>query len=368
VNILPQVRAQVAALPVSARNGPGTLGDQLSQLEQLQHSPDPTITLAAPAGLPGGPYSPKTKLSLAAGLLGGLIIGVLAAFGFNALDPRLRRSEQLRELFDVPILATIPREPGRSGRRRARPLLPQELSFAGGEGYRTLRTILASSRTTKDSRAYLLTGASPAEGKTTSAISLAAAFAQGGSRVILVEADLRRPTIASTLAVDVEYGTEDVLIGAVDLADALISVRFGSVPIRVLAVRNPRADLADRLSTAIAERFMNQARAQADIVVIDSPPLTAVIDALPLAALADDVLVVTRVGHTRLAKLQELHNLLVNHHSYPSGLVVVGGTRVRSGYYNYYADELVAPADRTVANGQPEVGLGERPPSRRLTR
>ena len=108
--ILPGLESQVASLPAAERSGPGSTGAQISELRQLQLTGDPTITPSATASLPGSPSSPKTKLSLVAGLFGGLIIGIGAAFAFHALDPRLRRESQLREIFDVPTMARIPRE------------------------------------------------------------------------------------------------------------------------------------------------------------------------------------------------------------------------------------------------------------------
>jgi Mrp family chromosome partitioning ATPase len=328
--IIPGLQAQAARLPRGLRGQPGTVSDQLSQLETLSNSPDPTMTLAAPAVRPTSPYTPKVKLSLAAGLFGGLILGIALAFAYQALDPRLRREEELRELFPVPILAQIPRE--RRRRKLRRPMLPTELSFGALEGYRTLRTMLAS-RARGRSRAYLMTGSSPAEGKTTSAIGLAAALAHGGSRVILLEADLRRPTIAQTLNLYVEYGTEDVIVGRVKLADALTVAEIDGRVLRVLAVRRPGATHADRLSPSVARRLISDALAQADFVVIDSPPLTDVSDALPLANLADEVLIVARMGVSKLSKLARLHDMLVSQGTMPTGLVLVGESGPRAGYY-----------------------------------
>jgi Mrp family chromosome partitioning ATPase/capsular polysaccharide biosynthesis protein len=328
--IIPSLLAQVARLPRTLRGQPGTVSDQLSQLETLASSPDPTMKLAAPAGLPTSPYTPRTKLSLAAGLFGGLIVGIALAFAYQALDPRLRREEELRELFPIPILAQIPRE--RRRRKPRRPMLPTELSFGALEGYRTLRTMLAS-RARGRSRAYLMTGSSPAEGKTTSAIGLAAALAHGGSRVILLEADLRRPTIAQTLGLYLEYGTEDVIAGRVKLAEALTVAEFDGRTLRVLAVRRPGAAHADRLSPSVARRLISDALSQADFVVIDSPPLTDVSDALPLANLADEVLIVARMGVSKLSKMARLHDMLVSQGTQPSGLVLVGETGPRAGYY-----------------------------------
>jgi len=360
-SILPGLRGQVAALPATERNGPGTIGDQLSQLEQLQSSNDPTITIASTADLPTGPSSPKTKLALLAALFGGLIIGIGAAFGWDALDPRLRREQQLRELLRLPILARIPRE--RSARKH-QPMLPGELSFPAAEGYRTLRATLTT-QARGAPRAFLVTGSAPSEGKTTSAINLAAAIAQAGSRVILIEADLRRPTIAAALGLSVRFGTEDVLIGEVDLEKALVSTRFEGVPLRVLSVRQPGAELADRLSFATAQRLVKRAKELSDFVVIDSPPLTAVMDALPLAQIADEVVIVAKLGNPKLSKIAELHQLLTEHGKPPAGVLLIGQSGAPRGSYYYTTKNNNArpPRDSRKALAEPDLDTVRTPPS-----
>ncbi|MGO9905808.1 MAG: AAA family ATPase [Solirubrobacteraceae bacterium] len=329
---IPSLTAQVAALPLAERNGPGSLGDELSQLQTLQKGPDPTLGVAAAAQLPTAPTTPKTKLSLLAGLVGGLLIGIGAAFAFSALDPRVQREEQLREVFGrVPILAEIPRV-GR--KQRPGPLVPDQLTMPAIEGYRTLRTTL-STRADGEPRAYLLTGCGPSEGKTTSAIALSVALAQGGGRVVLIEADLRRPKIATALGLPRHYGAEQVLTGEIELTDALTAVTIDGAELRVVAAHRSGAKLADRLSTSIARDLVESAKELGDFVVIDAPPLTAVIDALPLAQVADEVLVVVRLGQTRLAKLANLDDLLSHQGARPTGLVLVGGSD--RGGYGYYA-------------------------------
>ena len=339
-SVISGLETEVAQLPPSQRYGVGTIGNQLLEARNLLHSNDPTIAIAAPASLPSGPSSPHSKLSIAAGLIGGLVIGIGAAFLLHVLDPRLRREEQLRELLDIPALARIPRE-----RRSAkRPLLPHEMSLAAREGYRTLRTTLTARGSTTRSRAFLVTGSAPSEGKTTTAIGLAIALAHGGGRVILIEADLRRPTFASLLSLDFRHGTESVLIGEVDFEEALVPVRFEGTSLRVLAAQYAGSSMADRLSPAIAGKLVEDAKAIADFVVIDSPPLIAVIDALPLAQFADEVLIVARLGHSKVSKVVELADLLTQYGASASGFVLG-----RSG--------AEAPVGRVLLRAQPR---GER--------
>jgi capsular exopolysaccharide synthesis family protein len=357
---LPTLQSELAGVPRAQRYGPGSLGEQVDELQQLLHQNDPTLVLAAPATLPTAASSPKTKVSLVAGLLGGLLVGIGAAFILHALDPRVRREDQLRERFGVPILARIPRQERRQ--KTPRPLLPYELSPGGQEGYRTLRTTLAARSRSSEPRAFLVTGSAPAEGKSTTAMGLAGALAHAGARVIMIEADLRKPTFAQTFGLDRFVGTEHVLSGDVDLADALVRVEIEDADVRILAAHPSAGDAVGGLSFGAVAQLVVDAKAVADYVVIDSAPLTEVIDALPFAQSADEVLIVARLDQTRIAKVDELYDLLSENGIKRMGLVLIGEHPMRRTPY-YYGDSNGAPRPLPAP-----VGVEPEQPSRRVLR
>lgn len=328
---LPPIRARLEGANQSVAN---TLAAQIAQLQALDSAVDPSLRVQSEADLPTRQASPRPVLSIAGGLVAGLVLGIGAAFAAQTLDTRFRRETQLRRRYRLPILARIPQE-RRSG---GEPLGPRRLSPASVEAYRTLRATLEASRLDGvGSRVILVTGPSPQEGKSTTAVNLASSLALSGRSVILIEADLRRPALASTLDVQAAYGgIVSVLIENVRLEQALAPTPQYGPNLRVLLADYEGGWIAELFSLPAAARVIEEARRLADYVVIDSPPLNEVIDAMPLARHADDVLMVVRLGKSRLDRIGQLAELLAENGIRPAGFAVVGVPRPSRSQYHYY--------------------------------
>jgi capsular exopolysaccharide synthesis family protein len=354
-----QVKEQIRGL--TARLG-GASADSstLRRLDALLTAPDPTMRLETLAAKPGSAAWPKPKLTIAVAIFAGLVLGISAAFASQALDPRLRREDQLRGLFRLPILTRIPKERGRT----SSPLSPRDLTPAAAEAYRTLRGTLAASRARRDGpQSVLITGASPSEGKTTAAVNLAASLALGGSRVVLIEADLRRPAMRQVFDVESERGVVSVLIGEASLSSALVTTERYGPNLQVLLADSTGGWTPELLSLPAGKRLLDDAKRMADYVVVDSPPLSEVIDALELAQRVDDVIIVVRLGKSHINKIVRLGELLADNGIRPVGFAMVGTSRPGRGegyYYRARAGGLSGDASATGPDREP-IGTETQP-------
>jgi len=288
---------------------------------------------------------PKIARNLLAGIGIGLILGLIAAFVREALDTRVRSTGEVAAQLSLPVLARIGAPPRELRARNALALIEQPGS-PHAEAFRILRARLEFANARENARIVMVTSAVEQEGKSTTVANLAVALAQAGKRVVLVDLDLRRPFIdrffpeASGIP-----GISDVVLGRARLEDAValcdvvrddgtaapVAAKLQVVPAGA-APSNP----AELMETAALARALEELAEQADIVLIDAPPLLPVSDALTLSSRVDALLVVTRAEVLRHPMLQELQESLDAMPARKLGFVLTGAGDDRGYGYGYY--------------------------------
>jgi receptor protein-tyrosine kinase/non-specific protein-tyrosine kinase len=309
------------------------IGDRLASLTPLVGTPDPTVSVVNRALPPGSPSWPRPILSVVIAFFTSLLIASGGAVALALLKPQISREEELVFGQRLPILARIPRLRPReaSGYLAGRKALPSVV----WESYRTLRANLANAGPQGGfPETILVTSASRHEGKTLTSVNLAITLSAGGLRVILLDADLRRPMVATVFGVPAATGSfADVFAGRASVAESLVQAPAHTDDLRLLIANPDHLGEVDLLDGRRVGALLARLKAEADIVIVDSPALTEVADALTLADAVDTVLVVVRLGQTRRDKLGELRRLLAQRGITPAGLVVA--TRERARHYGY---------------------------------
>ena len=331
-----RLRARIGSLPASQLNSPAAidLRAQLAQLQTLDGAPDPSVTMASPAVPPSGPSWPRPKLSMAIALLVALLLGVGAALALEHFNPRINREDELLLGHRLPILARVPRVSGSEATRYLthRGRLPAHV----WEAYRTLRASLTGAGPDGGyPRTILVTSAIPGEGKTMTSVNLAITMALTGVKVILIDADLRRPMIATVFGAAARSNGFGLLLLRNASPDLALLEAPGTPNLQLLLSNPEHAHLVDLLQRERLDAVLDQLREYADVIIIDSPPLTEVGDALPLADVADMVLVAVRLGRSRRDKLDQLRRALAQRGVSPAGFVVTTRRRSRKAPYGY---------------------------------
>lgn len=293
------------------------------------------ISVVDEAKVPGGPYKPNLRMNALLALVLGLLGGVGLAFLFEHLDDTFRRPEELEKLLGLPVLGVIPKTPLARGEARPIALVGHEdPRSAFAEAYRSVRTALQFSTASGVPRLLTVTSAMSGEGKTTTALSLAIQFAQAGKRTLLIEADLRKPSLHRILNLDNQVGLTNYLAGGgaqpVDIAKPTHIPNLFAIPSGPLPP-NP----VDLLSSARMVELLSLAAGKFDQVILDSPPLLGLADALIIGNLCEGTLLTVEMGSTprgyARGALKRLHGGRVH---------VLGAIltklEARAGAYGYY--------------------------------
>ncbi|MBV9848957.1 MAG: polysaccharide biosynthesis tyrosine autokinase [Armatimonadetes bacterium] len=301
----------------------------LSLREKARHVSARIIERARP---PGAPVRPQKLKNIAFAALIGLFVGLCLALLQEFLDDRINTTEDADRLLGLPSLGHVPTLTAADAR-----LLPQMQGLdPAAESYRILRTNIHFAAIDAPVRTLVITSAGPGEGKTTTAANLGFAMAADGRRVILVDTDLRRPSLHALLDLPTVPGLTDVLLGKTDLNDVLLehadmpglmALTCGSTP------PNPSELLGSRTFRGLVEQMMDMA----DLVIFDSPPVLAAADAQILASQMDGTIMVVEAGETRKAAARRTLDLLRQARASVLGIAynkmrVLDG----SGYYYHY--------------------------------
>ncbi len=313
----------------------GQIATQLTALSSVAAGHDPNFSLLQNAALPTAATGSSTKVIAVLALLGGLIVGIAAATGVDYLNRRARDEDELLTLYPLPVLARIPLLPRGLREMPSVATLPPRVR----EAYRTLQVQIPASRR-DGGRVVMFTSASPRDGKTASAVGFALVLASTGFRVVLLDFDLRKPAVQERLRVD---GHEADL----GLDDASLKDMIAEVPtarglwIAGTPLREGGAAAIDGAHRRLPE-LLREGREIADYVIVDTPPLGQVSDAINVAIAADDVILVARAGNTDREELKRTRELLDRMSLTPAGLIVIGDTKGSDAYAEYGAGDLPA--------------------------
>jgi len=293
------------------------------------------------AVLPSSPVSPNTKLNLALGLLVGLALGVAYAITRSIMDKRIRSADVVEREFEVPVIGTLPvdeelrKSDGRLITTTSASAKNPHLQLS--EALRELRTNIQFINVDNPPKIIVMTSPVPQDGKSTVSANLALAIAESGKRVVLVDADLRRPTVADTFGLTGKAGLTDVIVGKVKIVDALQRSPLNS-QLFVLPAGTLPPNPSELLGSQVLYDLLHQLSEHAT-VILDAPPLLPVTDGAILAARNDGAIVVISAGKTHIDELGKALSNVTKVNGKVLGVIInrVPTKGADKGQYGYYA-------------------------------
>lgn len=339
--------------PVRARDIADALSDEfvvmVRELETPKPGaqPDARVVVEQRATIPDSPVAPRKNLNIGIGLLLGLAAGIGLVLLLDYLANSVNDQQVLEDLAGASVIGVVPLDK----ERRTQPAIKFESETSAiAEAFRKLRTNLQFISVDNPPRVIVATSSAPSEGKTTTAINIALALAENEHNVVLVEADMRKPSLAKYLDVVGSVGFSNVLSGMAELSEVLQGTRYPRLTVLTAGPIPPNP--SELLGSQAASTVLNELREQFDYVIIDTPPLLAVTDAAVLAPKADGVILMCRFGET---KRDQLAHAVASLNSVGANILgtvfTMTPTRKGSSYnYNYYYYNYSGGVDNSTSD------------------
>ncbi|HEY8082591.1 MAG TPA: polysaccharide biosynthesis tyrosine autokinase [Solirubrobacterales bacterium] len=333
-NAIRLVNRQIAALTLQSESGEATdeatdeaTEQELRQLRLLKASQAGTTLIIEPAVPAATPISPKPRRNATIALILALLTAAALPPLLDRLDRRLREPGELEELLEAPVLALIPDDafPGHIPDMHVR------------ESFETLRASLTYFNVDRALSSLVVASPIQQDGKTTVAVNMALAYALDERDVVLIDGDLRRPQVATRLGMEVGVGLDAVLVGTKTLDETLVDINVEAGRLRILPGAIPPPNPAVLLGSKRMRSLLAELSEQVDLVVIDTPGLLAVSDAIPLFNQVDGSVLVSRLGRTPKDAIQRANQVIKSAGGTVLGSVATGAHAGGIyGYYGYY--------------------------------
>jgi exopolysaccharide transport family protein len=288
------------------------------------------------AQVPKAPVRPKRALNILLAVLLGMISGVGLAFFFEYLDNTIKLPEDILRYLRVPYLGPVPAmalNGNPESREKPELVALHSPKSTASEAYRGIRTGILFSSADKPPQALLISSAAPQEGKTSTSLNLAISMAQAGGKTILLDCDMRKPSLHKVLGYPRDKGMSSILVGNCELRDALITTQVPNLDIIPCGPIPPNP--SEILGSPRMSKLMELLRKSYSRIIIDSPPITAVTDAVVLGRMVDGTVLVIRAGATPRDIVRNGLSQLKGVNSPILGVVLNGVDMDRDGYYYY---------------------------------
>ena len=270
-----------------------SLLQQQKELQVVSNSRSNNVQVTDRADVPGAPFSPNTRREWFTAILAGMLVAFGLAFGIEYLDDTVKTPEDVSKRLGLPLLGLVP-----AIRGERVPLLSEPVPHDFGEAFRSLRTSLVFTAGAGEARVIAVTSSQPLEGKTTTACNLATALALGGSRVLLIDADMRRPGLHRIMGVENNIGLSHLLVGQARVREAVQRTTEPNLFV-ITAGRTPPNPSELLASERMKSFISNLGHGPFDWIVLDTPPVLAVTDAVVLAGMVSAVVFVVGSEMTR---------------------------------------------------------------------